>query len=99
MRDLFEEDAMNNVVRFPARARIASNDSHMCPSTEHSSDASAEIHGLDEEMSHARPCRVIDKVSGVEYIGYTFDDEKKLGSRFGSFVTGVIVWLIILALI
>ena len=90
---------MNNVVRFPVRARIASNDSHMWSSTEYSSDAGAMTHGFDEKLPYARPCKVIDKVSGVEYIGYVFDDEKKSGGRFGAFVTGIVIWLIIFVLI
>jgi hypothetical protein len=96
---MFEEGAMNNVVRFPAQARIASNDAHMWSSTEHSSDAGAVTHDFDEKTPYARPCKIIDKVSGVEYIGYVIDDEKQSGGRFRSFVIGIVIWLIILALI
>ena len=90
---------MNNIIAFPAKARIASNDSNPWLSSG-SLPAEKPVKVEPEEtLIHAKPCKVIDKLSGVEYIGYVIEDEKRPGSKAGLFVLAVIGWLILFALV
>ena len=90
---------MNNIIAFPTKARIASNDSNPWLSSESSPAEKPVKVEPAEELIYAKPCRVVDKLSGVEYIGYVIEDEEKPRGRAGSFVFAVIGWLIFLVLV
>ena len=90
---------MNNIIAFPAKARIASNDSNpWLSSGSLPAEKPVKVEPVETPI-YAKPCKVIDKISGVEYMGYVIEDEKKPGGRAGSFVLAVIGWLILLALV
>ena len=90
---------MNNIIVFPTQARIASNDSNPWLSSESSpAEKSVKVEPAEEPI-YAKPCRVVDKLSGVEYIGYVIEEEEKSGGRTRLFILAVIGWLILCALI
>ena len=90
---------MNNIIAFPTKARIASNDSNPWLSSESSPAEKPVKVETAEEPIYAKPCRVVDKLSGVEYIGYVIEDEEKPGGQARLFVLAVIGWLILCALV
>ena len=77
---------MNNVIQFPARARVAANDAN--PWLDDQSPV---------EPSTIKRRLVTDPVSGVQYMGLDFDDEPKRGA--GGFILGVLIWLFVFALL
>ena len=90
---------MNNIVVFPTKARIASNDSNPWLSSDSTlAEKPVKVESEDAPI-YAKQCRVVDKLSGVEYIGYVIVDEEKPRGRAGLFVLAVIGWLILCALV
>ena len=90
---------MNNIIAFPTQVRIASNDSNPWLSAESSpAEKPVKVEAVDAPI-YAKPRRVVDKLSGIEYIGYVIEDEEKPRGRAGSFVFAVIGWLILCALV
>ena len=90
---------MNNIIAFPTKARIASNDSNLWLSSESfPAEKPVKVESVEAPI-YAKPRRVVDKLSGVEYIGYVIEDEEKPRGRAGLFVFAVIGWLILCTLV
>jgi len=87
---------MNNIIAFPCKARVASNDINPWLSAEPLPELAKD--GPRPEPIYAKPCKVVDKLSGVEYDGYVID-ERKTTNRVGLFVSAVIGWLLLFALV
>ena len=86
---------MGTVIDFPAKARVAANDPWLSSSP---APEPTKVKPRPEPI-YAKPCKIVDPISGVEYMGYIVEDEKKPGSRAGLFVLAVIGWLLLLALV
>ena len=88
---------MGIVIDFPVKARVAANDDNPWLSSSPAPE-SAKVEPMEEPI-YAKPCKIVDPISGIEYGGYIVEDEKKPGSRAGLFVLAVIGWLLLLALV
>ena len=90
---------MNNIIVFPAKARVASNDSNPWSLSENPpAEKPVKVEPVETPI-YAKPCRVVDKLSGVEYIGYVIEEEEKPGGRAWLFILAVIGWLVIFVLL
>ena len=77
---------MGAVIEFPCRAQVAANDDNPWLSAEPLPEPEpAKIESICESP-YARRVKVVDKLSGVEYIVYVVQDEEKPASRVGLFV-------------
>ena len=90
---------MDNIIAFPTKARVASNDSNPWLSSERLLAENPVNTEAVETPIYAKPCKVVDKISGVEYMGFAIEDEKKPIGRAALFVLAVIGWLILFALV
>ena len=88
---------MGTVIDFPCKARAAANDDNPWLSSGEAGE-SATVEPAEEPI-YAKPCKVVDPISGIEYDGFVVEDKKKPGSHPGLFVLAVIGWLLLLALV
>ena len=93
---------MNNIIVFPTKVRVASNDSNTWLSADPLPNLEPE--SLPEPtLSDGLPPGMhietfVDKLSGVEYSQVVFDDEKPK-PRAGLFIGWTSFWLILFALV